>query len=91
MSYAGDSAAAVFTFDDQGRPTLISADRFNDSTGTLERWSIPILDFGEFDGFRIPIEGLGTWHLQSGDFTYIRWRVTEIDINKASTLVRGGA
>jgi hypothetical protein len=84
MSYAGITASATFFFDDQGRPTDVTAERYNDARDALKTWSAPITTYGEFDGVRVPVEGAGLWKYETGDFSYIRWRITEVDYNKAS-------
>jgi hypothetical protein len=82
MTYAGVTALATFYFDDEGRITSIAAQRYNDARGRLEPWTIPITAYGEFGGIRVPVEGEGVWNYASGDFTYIRWRVTGIEYNR---------
>jgi len=84
MSYAGTTASATFFFDEHGRPTNITAERYNDARSALKTWSAPIHSYGEFDGIRVPVEGGGLWHYEAGDFSYIRWRISEIDYNQTS-------
>jgi hypothetical protein len=79
MSYGGVTASATFVFDRQGRLTDMTADRYNDTKGRLLPWSTPISSYGEFAGVRVPAEGQGRWKYESGDFTYIRLRVTDIE------------
>jgi hypothetical protein len=81
MSYGGVIASALFVFDDQGRPVNISAERNNDSTGKQEKWSAPQYSYGVFRGIHVPITGDGIWHYDTGDFSYIHWRITEIEYN----------
>jgi Family of unknown function (DUF6544) len=84
MSYQGTTASATFTFDEQGRITAITAKRYNDAKGRIEAWTIPIRAYGEFNGIQVPVEGEGVWNYSSGDFTYIRWRITNIEYNQTS-------
>ena len=81
MSYGGVTASALFVFDEQGRPVSVSADRNNDSTGKQEHWSAPQYSYGLFRGVHVPITGDGIWHYDTGDFSYIHWRITEIEYN----------
>ena len=38
--------------------------------------------YGEFDGVRVPTEGEGIWNYDTGDFSYIRWRLTKLEYNR---------
>jgi hypothetical protein len=85
MSYRGVTASATFTFDQEGNMTRLDAERYNDAKSQLEPWTIPIREYGEFQGIRIPVEGEGVWNYSSGDFSYIRWRIAEIEYNQHLT------
>jgi Family of unknown function (DUF6544) len=85
MSYRGVTASATFTFDQEGNVTRLDAERYNDAKSKLEPWTIPIREYGEFQGIRIPVEGEGVWNYSSGDFSYIRWRIAEIEYNQHLT------
>jgi hypothetical protein len=81
MSYAGVTAAAVFTFDAEGRVQQISADRYLGSgdAATLERWSARVQAWRRLNGVVIPVEGVVGWKLKTGDFDYYRWQITRIE------------
>jgi len=84
MSYAGTTASAVFYFNDLGQLTTMTADRYRYVNGKfqLDEWSTPITGYGEFQGIRVPTRGQGVWKLDSGDFSYIRLEVIEIEYNE---------
>ena len=82
MTYADTSGSADFNFDDEGRVARMTAMRYNDATGRLEHWTIGIHGYGEFNGVRVAAEGDGTWNYESGDYTYIRWRITNIEFDR---------
>jgi hypothetical protein len=82
MSYGNTTASASFFFDEDGRVTQITADRNNDAIGKRVPWSIPITGYGYFDGVRVPVAGEGVWKYEGGDFTYIRWRVSDVEYNQ---------
>ncbi|MBE0479131.1 hypothetical protein IBX65_08475 [Candidatus Aerophobetes bacterium] len=86
MSYRGVSASAVFYFNENGDLLTFIAERYMDAGGefTKETWSTPIRAYGEFHGIRIPTEGEGVWKLDSGDFSYIRLKIVDIDYNTAA-------
>ena len=84
ISYGGLSVTARFFFDEAGRVVNIVTERYRDEGGrfSAERWSTPILEYGEFDGLRLPVRGKAVWHLQNGDFEYFDARVTAIEYNR---------
>ncbi|HET8525393.1 MAG TPA: DUF6544 family protein [Actinomycetota bacterium] len=82
MRYAGVSASATFVFDDAGRLTNMIANRFDNAKKSIVPWSTPIARHGEFAGIVAPVEGAGVWHYETGDFTYIRLRITDIEYNR---------
>lgn len=84
MSYKGVTASAVFYFNERGEFINMTADRYmaaGSGTFRLEKWSTPIQEYGEFNGIRIPVKGEGVWQLESGDFSYVRLSIKEIDYN----------
>jgi hypothetical protein len=83
MEYGGTVASATFHIDAQGRPTRIEAERYNDSRGRNLPWIAQSTSYGELGGIRMPIAGTGTWLLDGENFTYIDWRVTDVDFNIA--------
>jgi hypothetical protein len=86
VSYQGVTASAVFYFNEKGQLTTMVAERYQESDGqfALETWSTPISEYGELNGLRIPTKGKGVWNLSSGDFSYIRLEVTDIEYNNPS-------
>jgi hypothetical protein len=86
MSYQGVTASAVFHFDEGGRLTNMVAERYRTVAGgfVLNTWSTPMSDHGEFDGVRMPTQGEGVWNLSSGDFSYVRVEVVDIEYNNPS-------
>jgi hypothetical protein len=80
LTNGSQDVSAVFEFDPQGKIVTMSADRYmsNGKSFSLEKWSTPILEYGEMNGLRIPIRGKGVWSLKDGDFTYIHLEVVEI-------------
>jgi len=83
LTDGGKSVTAQMTFDDQGRPTDFTAQRYGDMNGafTLQTWSVPITEYAVHAGLTIPVRGLVTWKLPSGDVPYYDWQVTQVDYN----------
>ena len=86
MSYQGVTSSAILYFNEKGEMTDFVAQRYMDVDGkyALETWSTPITEYGEINGIRLPIKGEGVWKLSSGDFSYIRLEITDIEYNNTS-------
>jgi hypothetical protein len=90
MSYQGVTASAIFYFDTHGKPVNMVADRYRSLNGgkfSLDTWATPLVnaEFATFQGIRIPVRGgQGVWQLRSGDFTYIKVDIVELEYNNPS-------
>jgi hypothetical protein len=82
MSYGGVSAPATFHFDEQGRLTTMVAERYDSDEGQENVWSTPISEYGEFAGIRVPVAGEAVYARASGDYPYIRVRVTALEYDR---------
>lgn len=82
MRYGGVSAPATFRFDERGRLTTMEADRFDSDEGKDNPWSTPVTAYGEFGGIQIPVAGEAIYARASGDYPYIRVRVTAIEYDR---------
>lgn len=82
ISVGGVTAPATFEFGPDGQPLRVTAMRANDATGRLEPWTAITSREDIFQGSTLPSEGEVTWNYEDGDFTYIRWRVTEIEYDR---------
>jgi hypothetical protein len=69
--------------DDQGKLVNFIAKRYmSNGTGfSLETWETPLSDYGEVNGFNLPIKGSAVWKLPGGDYTYIDISIDEITYN----------
>lgn len=83
MNYKGVKASAIYYFNEDGDLINFVAERYMDINGDfkIEKWSTPISDYREFNGIRIPSEGEAVWKLDSGDFSYIKIKLIDIDYN----------
>jgi hypothetical protein len=83
MSYHRMTSSAVFHFNEKGQVTNFVAERYRENNGRydLETWSTPIYDYKEINGIMIPTSGEAVWNLSSGDFSYIKLEITDVDYN----------
>lgn len=80
MTYKGNAAKGVFTFDDNGLVKSFSAERFGTFDGKLrkEMWEVRITEHNLVDGHFIGNKCEVTWKLKEGDFTWMKLEVTDI-------------
>jgi hypothetical protein len=81
----GMSVSATFYFDDEGKITNFIAERGRSTDGgTLvhTKWSTPISEYRTYgNGLRLPSKGEAIWHLDSGDYSYIKLEITDVEYN----------
>ena len=79
------TVSAVLYVNEQGQMTHLTAERFmaEGKSYRLERWSAQCKEYQEVSGLLIPIRVEVTWNLASGDFSYFRGVITEIEYNQS--------
>ena len=80
----GLPAVAIFEFDEQGRLKCLRASRYfaqSNEPAKMLPWTGRYLEFREFGGFRVPSYAEVSWQLSEGEFSYARFRVTDIRYN----------
>ncbi len=87
MDYGGISAAGVFTFNGKGEVVSFTADRYGEFNGQylLKSWTVLIKEQREFNGVRVPSRGEVVWRLDTGDFLWYQFEITEIEYNRPET------
>jgi hypothetical protein len=87
MNYGGISASGEFTFNPDGDIVSFAARRYyyRKQGSTLETWFIAIKEgsYREFQGIRIPAQSTVTWKFDTGDFTWFKVEITDIQYNTA--------
>jgi len=82
------SVSAVFCFDNEGKTTNFIAERARSTDeGKLvrTRWSTPISEYKTYrNGLRLPSKGAAVWPLDSGEYSYIKLEITDIEYDKPS-------
>jgi hypothetical protein len=78
------SASAMLHFTETGQFANFVAERYMDTGDgfALETWSTPAQEYAEMNGLSLPVSGTGMWHLSSGDFSYIRVRIAELEYDR---------
>jgi hypothetical protein len=84
------TASVILHENEQGQLTHVTADRYKEEHGhyLLAPWSAQAQNYQEVDGIRIPTRIEVTWHLASGDFTWFRIEITEIEYNQSGKIMR---
>ncbi|MBN2638223.1 MAG: hypothetical protein JXR65_03930 [Bacteroidales bacterium] len=76
---------AYLYFDDEGRlVNFISYDRYESADGTSYHnypWKTPVLEYGEFNGFRLPSKADAIWEKPDGDFCYGKFNLEDVRFN----------
>ncbi len=84
MSYGGVTASGIFKFDENGDFVSFEADRYyyRKEGSTLAKWVITAKkDYKEFEGIRVPVALSVTWKFETGDFTWYKLEIREINYN----------
>ena len=78
-----NTVSAELIFNEAGELVdFVSEDRAmleKDGSLTIARWTTPLGNYREFDGWRLASEGDAIWHLPEGPFTYGHLRLTHYE------------
>lgn len=90
MRLPGVTGSIVLHVNEQGQLTSITADRYMEDHGRyrLTPWTVQSNEYQEVDGMRIMTSFDVIWHLDSGDFTWFRGKITEIEYNQSGNVTR---
>jgi len=84
----GMTVSALFCFDKEGKSTNFIAERARSTDGgklVRTKWSTPISEYRTYgNGLRLPSKGEAIWHLDSGEFSYIKLEITEVEYDNPS-------
>lgn len=86
----GVTGSVVLHVNEQGQLTHVTADCYKEEHGhyLLAPWSGQCNEYQEVDGMRIPTRIAITWHLASGEFTWFRVQITEIEYDQSGRVTR---
>jgi hypothetical protein len=84
MAYGSVTASGIYRFNESGDVVNFEAQRYGEFNGkfSLETWSIATTGWKTFEGIRIAASSEVTWKLKSGDFTWLRLELTDVQYNK---------
>lgn len=81
----GIKVSATLYFNEEGQLiNFVSDDRFYSPTGkTYEkvRWSTPVSNYKNINGYNLPTYGEAVWNFPEEDFTYAKFNIKEIQYN----------
>jgi hypothetical protein len=82
---SGVTATVVLHVNEEGQVTHVTADRYKEEHGHYLHapWSGQCDAYQEVEGMRIPTRITIAWHLASGEFTWFRCKITEIEYNQS--------
>jgi len=80
LSNHGQVVEGVFYFNKQGQIIKFTTKRYKEET--LENWTGYYRNYKEVKGIQVPHDVEVVWNLESGDFSYARFNITEIEYNK---------
>lgn len=80
FKYNDISINYLVKFNDKGEITQIETERYMGEK-SMETWIGKLSDYKEFDGIVIPTKIEAIWRLDSGDHSYAKFNLTEIEYN----------
>ena len=84
MTYGGITASGVFTFNPMGEVISFVAQRYGkfNERYLMKTWAVNTWEHKEFNGIRIPAAGEVIWKLETGDYTWYRFEIKDIEYNR---------
>lgn len=82
MEYTGTKGSGVFHFDEQGNFKKFTARRFQDaSAAEPTEWIVHATKTERHHGIKIPVACEASWELESGTWTWLKLKITDIQFN----------
>lgn len=82
MEYNGTKGSGVFYFDENGDFKKFVAMRYKDKNDTeATQWTVTATKIEERNGIKIPLESKAEWELESGNWTWLKLKITDIKYN----------
>jgi hypothetical protein len=86
MTYKGTTGSGIFSFNENGDFVKFSTMRYmgTGDEAQLNEWTISMNEYKVYDGIKIPVKGEAVWKLDTGDFTWYKLEVYDVEYNKKS-------
>jgi hypothetical protein len=83
LTYKGTTGSGTFIFDEKGNFTKFSAPRYmgGDEDAELKEWVITAQETQVISGIRIPVKLEVTWKLGTGEWTWLKIDIMDIQYN----------
>jgi hypothetical protein len=83
MSYQGVTGSGTFYFNENGDFERFVALRYmgNEKDARKYPWEITVDEYGVFEGIRVPSRMKATWHLDDGEWTWLKLVIADIRYN----------
>jgi hypothetical protein len=82
MEYKGTKGSGVFHFDKDGTFKKFVAMRYQDSNAAKPtEWTVIATKTEERNGIKIPVECKASWELETGKWTWLKLKITDIQYN----------
>ena len=82
MEYNGTEGSGIFHFEENGDFKKFVAMRYKDADDVLlTEWKVTASKTEERNGIKIPVESKAEWKLESGDWTWLKLKITDIKYN----------
>jgi hypothetical protein len=81
MNFQGTMGSGEFYFNPNGEITRFEAMRFMGNETDAERrvWRMDVIEYNTFQGIKVPAKLSSTWKLDSGDWTWLKMEVLNIE------------
>lgn len=80
MSYKGISGSGVFHFDEAGKFSKFTAQRYMDpSDEEPTEWVVRSTSSGTFDGIEVPVACEASWQMPEGEWTWLKLKIEEVE------------
>jgi len=86
VEYGKIKATVVFSFNEQGQIIKLNADRYRtvNNTFSKDKWVGYYRDYTKVNDVMIPKEIEAAWNFSSGEFSYAKFKITDIKYNDPS-------
>lgn len=88
VNYKGTTGSGTFCFNTEGDFIKFSALRFmgNEAEAKRFEWVLEVQDYNVFEGIKVPSEMTATWKLDTGNWTWLKLKIADIQYNENTTL-----